>query len=107
MRMWDVRPTVMCRKHLLGEHVEMHMAVGSIRRNKSISGYTDNGLLDTSKIKERHDALVIEMRARGYKHYSIMLYDDVLNDGSVDADDNLIALCARCAECSERAQNDN
>ena len=105
MRMWGGRPAVMCRSHLLGEHVEMHMAVGSIRRNKSISGYTDGGLLDTSKIQERHDALVTEMRARGYNHHSIMLYNDVLHDGSIDADENLTALCARCTKCKERLKN--
>jgi hypothetical protein len=30
MRMWMVPPKVMCRKHLLGEHVEIHMLAGSL-----------------------------------------------------------------------------
>ena len=53
VRMWNVSPDVMCRQHLLGEHVEMHMVVGSINRGKSITGYTSNGLLDTRHIQHR------------------------------------------------------
>ena len=40
MRMWMLPPECMCRKHLLGEHVELHMLLGSMRRGKSIEGLT-------------------------------------------------------------------
>ena len=30
MRMWLVNPALLCRQHLLGEHVEMHMFAGHI-----------------------------------------------------------------------------
>lgn len=30
MRMWMVDPKIMCRKHLLGEHLELHMLAGCI-----------------------------------------------------------------------------
>ena len=35
MRMWNVDVTKMCNKHLLGEHVEMHMFVGIIIKGTS------------------------------------------------------------------------
>lgn len=36
MRMWMLPTAGMCRKHLLGEHVELHMLLGSLRRGKNI-----------------------------------------------------------------------
>ena len=38
MRMWMVPVQYMCRKHLLGEHVEHHMLVGSIHKGLSMRG---------------------------------------------------------------------
>lgn len=38
MRMWMLPPETMCRKHLLGEHVELHMLLGSLRRGKTLTG---------------------------------------------------------------------
>ena len=45
MRMWMVDPKIMCRKHLLGEHVEHHMFVGTINKRISIVGYLRDNLL--------------------------------------------------------------
>lgn len=36
MRMWMVPPELMCRQHLLGEHVELHMFVGAINKGTSV-----------------------------------------------------------------------
>ena len=69
MRLWPVPPQTMCRQHLLGEHVETHMMVGSLIRSKSMEGFYD-GLIDTRLIRPRHDALVAEMLRRGYRHNS-------------------------------------
>ena len=46
MRMWMVPPSKMCRQHLLGEHVEIHMLVGTMRKGKSMQGFYDNRLVD-------------------------------------------------------------
>lgn len=70
MRMWMVNPKKMCRKHLLGEHVELHMFVGTIKKGISIQGYIDNGLVNPRMIKKRHKELVKEMERRGYNHNS-------------------------------------
>ena len=43
MRMWMVPPRKMCRKHLLGEHVEIHMAVATLRLGKSVAGFLEKG----------------------------------------------------------------
>ena len=103
MRMWNVLPEYLCRKHLLGEHVEMHMFVGTIKKGVSINGYIKNKLVETDKIVQRHDELVEEMENRGFNHRSPI--DDWECDftvGEVDVEANLKELSKRCPECKKR-----
>lgn len=72
MRMWMVEPRHMCRKHLMGEHVEMHMFLGSMLKGTSMRGYCANNLMEPAQLKARHDALADEMVRRGYNHSSPM-----------------------------------
>ena len=70
MRMWLVNPKHMCQKHLCGEHVEMHMFIGCLIRDKNIDGYIQKGLVEIHNIVKRHNALAREMKKRGMKHKS-------------------------------------
>ena len=70
MRMWMLPPETMCRKHLLGEHVELHMLLGSLRRGKNIDGFLAGKLVDPRRMFRRHEELVLEMERRGYRHAS-------------------------------------
>ena len=70
MRMWMVAPKYMCRKHLLGEHVETHMFVGCLHRGIRLDGYVDSNCLELTSLRDRHDELAREMEARGYGHWS-------------------------------------
>ena len=70
MRMWLVPPSHMCRKHLLGEHVELHMLLGTLKKGKSITGFLSGGLVDPCRMYKRHGELVREMERRGYAHNS-------------------------------------
>ena len=99
MRMWNVTPQLMCRQHLLGEHVEMHMFTGVIRQGKSIQGYLDNQLVEVDKINERHNQLLKEMIKRGYKHNSKISNLKLPSIGFVDEKLNLEILRQRCKEC--------
>ena len=110
--MWMVPTQLMCRKHLLGEHVEIHMLIGSLSRKKSITGFINNGLLEPSKIKSRHDAIVAEMESRGYNHKTPINNEEVLLDhlsylpeaeynAKVDIAESLTDLIERCPECRE------
>lgn len=102
MRMWNVDPRLMCREHLLGEHLEMHMFAGAIRKGSSVRGYIENGLVETGNIKGRHDELVTEMERRGYKHNSPLEDPCCEENGFVDGEKNLGELKSRCPECRER-----
>ncbi|HLN45759.1 MAG TPA: pyrimidine dimer DNA glycosylase/endonuclease V [Candidatus Sulfotelmatobacter sp.] len=105
MRMWNVSPELMCRKHLLGEHVEMHMFLSAINLGKRIDGYICTGLVEVHNIKCRHDELAQEMVRRGYCHSSPMDYSPLLaNSGFVDTKRSYEDLQSRCLECRTRIQ---
>jgi hypothetical protein len=103
MRMWMVDPVIMCRKHLLGEHVECHMLAGCLRVGKSIRGYLDNKALDPSSLFDRHNMLVEEMLRRGYRHDSPIEVPDVILDSvDISMEANLRQLISRCSVCQKR-----
>ena len=97
----------MCRKHLLGEHVECHMFAGALRKKRSISGYIERGLLAPKMLVQRHNELVVEMRRRGYTHNSVLEEVDIsyLPDWQQNAGVNLVQsildLLTRCSVCNE------
>lgn len=98
----------LCRKHLLGEHVEIHMFVGSINHGISMKGYCSQRLLEPLKLDHRHNELVEEMRARNYNHNSPLpsFRLDQLSteerETTVDQQESLDELLQRCPDCAER-----
>jgi len=112
VRMWMVDPSKMCRKHLLGEHVEISMFSGSIRKGVSIEGYVRNNLLEVSSLKTRHDEIAVEMKNRSYNHRSAFTYEeqktclDKVSDGCkiyrIDREKSLYDLLTRCEECKQK-----
>ena len=105
MRMWMVNPRLMCRKHLLGEHVELHMFVAAIRRGLNLSGYLQNRLLEPHNISARHDELVREMERRGYQHRSPLPEFNPVRCGRISRRANLTELVRRCKLCRRIQQN--
>jgi hypothetical protein len=98
--MWGIDPKKLCRKHLLGEHVEMHMFAGTIKKGISISGYLSRGLVNPREIQSRHDLLSEEMQKRGYNHQSPLSIDcSVLPYIPVNITYNELELKRRCQEC--------
>ena len=96
--MWGIEPSRMCQQHLLGEHVELHMMVGTLRKGISMKGYYAKGLVDTSLIVSRHEALVVEMQARGMRHQSPL--PEFIDPGQGFIDPGSAAeLLRRCGEC--------
>src|SRR5690606_16221724 len=79
MRMWMVDPRILCQQHLSGEHVEIHMFIGSMNRGGCKPGQYV-GLLETRNLKSRHDALVEEMLSRGWMGHKTDLDDHWWSD---------------------------
>lgn len=75
MRIWDVKPACLCRKHLLGEHRELHGLWNIYTKHKGRGGYahhpeTKRWQGKLAALYVRHEALVREMTRRGYQHHS-------------------------------------
>ena len=73
MRIWDVEPALLCRKHLLSEHRELHGLWNILVHNKR--GYsqhpeTKRWVGKQKALFDRHEALVLELTNRGYNHSS-------------------------------------
>jgi hypothetical protein len=110
MRMWGVRPIILCNKHLLGEHVEMHMFVGTLNKGISIQGYIDKGEVIPERIVDRHNKLVAEMILRGMNHKSPLELSTTKlarweGKGKLDIPGNMKDLAARCPECRKRQKD--
>ncbi len=75
MRIWDIHPKHLCRKHLLAEHRELHGLWNILTVHKGKGGYSRHPetLRWVGKKKalfERHGQLVKEFTRRGYRHNS-------------------------------------
>lgn len=105
MRMWGIPPELMCRKHLLGEHVEMHMFIGAIKKGKSVQGFLDKKLINPREVVNRHNELVVEMLRRGMNHKSPLGYDcSQLPEVELDIRENIFDLMNRCEMCRTRME---
>ncbi len=103
MRMWMVDPKVLCRNHLLGEHLELHILVSKINERRKIEGFIEHGLVDPALATMRHEELAGEMKRRGYHHTSpLAKITGKMVRGKVDSDANLRVLKERCEKCRER-----
>lgn len=104
MRMWNVSPSLLCRKHLLGEHVETHMFVGTILKGNSLQGYIKKELVEVHNIKSRHEELSNEMKTRGYEHNSPLPEFNSWIEGNINITTSINELKHRCPECKKRIE---
>jgi hypothetical protein len=102
--MWMVDPRGLCRKHLLGEHVELHMAAAWIARGRRVDGWAATNYLEPGSIGARHDRLAAEMVRRGYAHKSPLAQPAIATHQSpeavVDRAAALAELARRCPGCA-------
>lgn len=107
MRMWMINPKLMCNKHILGEHVELHMLVGCLNKKKNIEGYITGGLVEIHNIESRHNTIAQEMGFRGMNHNTPIVNEPRLKmiAGKIDIRKNEIDLMDRCLLCRIQAQN--
>jgi len=103
-----IQPILMCRKHLLGEHGEIHKHRHNFVKHHSITKRVKLGQIAPAAMQNRHDALVVEMLNRGYKHNSPYEQPDIsylpieYQLSTVNAEQSLLELVKRCPQCAER-----
>jgi len=88
VRIWDLDPPVLCDRHLLGEHRELH-AIWTVltegRRGYARHPETLRWQGRLAALYARHDALVAEMGRRGFRHASPL--DPALATGAAEQTD--------------------
>lgn len=89
MRVWDIDVKYLCRKHLLGEHRELHGLWNILTKHGGKGGYsqhpeTKRWVGKTRALYRRHTALVKEMKKRGYNHHSPLDKDLAKGKGNQD-----------------------
>ena len=107
-----IDPEYMCDKHILGEHGELHKHRHIFEKQHSISGRIDPIVqIEPMFLKQRHDALVEEMEARGMNHDSPFAWVNVSylphseRMAQVDMEYNIQDLADRCPACAELLQD--
>ena len=108
MRIWDIAPGKLCRKHLLGEHVELH-ALWTILTEDRQGGWANHPEARRWRGRLRalynlHGEIVAEMARRGYRHNTPL--DEALATGESTqtevwqpVDEQIAILRQRCGEC--------
>lgn len=110
--MWMVDTDLLCDKHLVGEHGELHKFIPSFKKKHRIDRRIQPIVqIELSAYKKRHDELALEMEKRGFNHRS-PLHEKDLPDFSylpkeqfealVDTDISFVDLGKRCEKCSLR-----
>lgn len=109
MRMWMINSIFMCRKHLLGEHGEIHKHRHNFEKKHSISGRIFPIVqIEPEQMENRHNELANEMLARGYNHnspYCLPNLEHLSNSerlATVDLEHSLSELIFRCNDCEQR-----
>lgn len=107
--MWMIDPKLLCRKHLLGEHGEIHKHRHNFEKHHKMTGRIyPIVLIEPASMKSRHDELVEEMLSRGYNHNSPYEMPDISylpidqQNAKADMAHNLKDLAGRCEECEKR-----
>jgi hypothetical protein len=103
MRIWDLDPRLLCDRHLLGEHRELH-AIWSILTTGT-NGYSRHpetrrwrGRL--AALYARHDEQIAEMDRRGFRHASPL--DRRLATGAAQQTEFVDSIEAQCVRLAQR-----
>jgi len=107
--MWMIDPKLLCNKHLVAEHGEIHKHRHNFVKGHSIKGRISPVVqIEPLSMKRRHDALAREMIRRDMNHKSpytqpdLSHYDKKIVSAKVDLFVSLKDLCDRCKNCKER-----
>ncbi len=105
MRVWKLNPEFLCNKHILGEHLEVHMFVNDVKAKKRIQGYIYNGLVEVHNLVRRHEELVKEMKHRGFRHKSPIGKVNLYKAGKIGIKRSVRDLRKRCKDCKSLLKN--
>ena len=104
MRMWMINPKLLCRRHLAGEHFELHKFRHNFVKGHSIKGRI--GQIEPAAMSTRHNELASEMLSRKMNHKSPYELPDLshynLDGFTIDKEVSISDLTKRCPECAAK-----
>ena len=107
--MWMIAPQLLCGKHLIGEHGEIHKHRHNFVKQHKISNRIFPIVqIEPSSMESRHDELAAEMIRIGYNHQSPFKQPDISylpkseREAIVDLANSMTDLKTRCPECCKR-----
>jgi hypothetical protein len=111
MRMWMTNPELLCDKHLLGEHGEIHKHKHNFEKQHKITKRIFPVVqIEPSSMEFRHNQLALEITNRGMNHKSPYFQPDIsylpidqLN-AKVDIKVSIKDLMDRCPNCKKRIE---
>lgn len=111
MRMWMINPVLLCDKHLLGEHGEIHKFRHVFVKKWSISGRISPVVqIQPKSMAKRHKELAEEMTKRKFNHNSPYVQPDISylpkNERTAEVDKAISVrdLRIRCSDCKKIIQ---
>lgn len=112
MRMWGINPEFLCKKHLIGEHGEIHKHRHNFEKKHKITKRIKPIVqIEPQNMEKRHEQLAEEMLKRGYNHKSPYTLPDLSylsNEeryAKIDIYNSIEDLSNRCPECKKRIKN--
>jgi len=114
MRMWMINPSMLCNKHLLGEHGEIHKHKHNFEKHHNIKGRIyPITQIEPKNMQLRHDILAKELINRGMNHNSSYIQPNInylpenLQNAKVDINISIKDLKNRCNQCKLRIETIN
>lgn len=108
MRMWGINPKLLCKKHLLGEHGEIHKHRHNFIKQHSIAKRIAPVVqIAPEQMQKRHNELADEMLRRGYNHQSPYEQPDLSylksyeRHAEIDTNVSILDLVIRCKDCAD------
>lgn len=107
--MWMLNPKMLCNKHLLGEHGEIHKHRHNFVKKHNMTGRMEPVVqIEPKSMGSRHDELAQEMLDRNMNHQSpfeqpnISYLPERFQLMEVDLSVSIEDLKNRCPDCAER-----
>jgi hypothetical protein len=101
MRMWMFDPALMCKKHITGEHGEIHKHKHNFEKKHSITGRIKPVVqIEPESMKSRHDELSKYMNhTSDYEMPDLSYLPDNERFAKVNINKSKLDLIDRCEDC--------
>lgn len=108
-----IDPVLLCMKHLLGEHGEIHKHRHNFVKGHSIKGRIEGNAVEPMSMKRRHDDLEAEIVKRAieagrkppcspFEQPDLSTYSEEYRNYKIDAEAARELLLERCEDCRKR-----